>query len=75
MNTIANTQLTYALATKPKMNKPIPIVSQMNESTGEMTAHTFGLPPDSVGYNKNKAFQLSRKTKMVAKLRAKLNRK
>ena len=31
-----------------------------------------GLPPDSVGYNLNRAFQYQRKNKMVARLQAKL---
>lgn len=29
-------------------------------------------PPDSIAYNKNRVFQMERKTKMVARLRAKL---
>lgn len=32
----------------------------------------IGTPPDSVGYNLNRAFQRERKAKMVAKLRAKM---
>lgn len=34
-----------------------------------------GAPPDSVGHNQNRAFQRERKSKMVAKLQAKLAKK
>ena len=58
----------------PRVDRGTVVVHPIHESEdGSLTLKLpFGTAPDSVGYNQNRVFQMERKTKAVARLRAKL---
>jgi hypothetical protein len=52
--------------------KPTPVMFETDAYGNVAVLMPSGCPPDMKAYNENRAFQRQRKTKMVAKLRAKL---
>ena len=52
----------------------MPVVYKHNDDGSISFAVPSNAPPDSVGYNTNRIVQMERKTRMIARLRAKLNK-
>ena len=69
--------LTGKIKANPNLDKgrPMPVMFQTDESGRVSVVMTAGLPPDTIGFNLNRAAQKERKTSMVAKLRMKLEAK
>jgi hypothetical protein len=53
----------------------MPVVVETNPDGSLNYALPYNAPPDSVGYNKNRVFQMERKSKIRARLQAKLSKK
>lgn len=53
-------------------NASMPVFVETNKNGSMSFAMPSNAAPDSIGYSKNIVFQMERKTKMVARLRAKL---
>ena len=52
----------------------MPVFAQTNDDGSMSFALPLDAPPDGIAFNKNVIRQMERKTKMVARLRAKLNK-
>jgi len=53
----------------------MPIFTRTNPDGSITFAMPSNAPADSIAFNRNRVFQMERKTKMVARLRAKLDKK
>lgn len=53
----------------------MPVIAQTNTDGSIDFALPYNAPPDSVAYNKNRIYQMERKSKMVARLQSKLLKK